>query len=64
MHNDYHLFSMSMLIFIVDNKRNEYGGSFLENLKFLKFLHSFISYSMHDLIFKHVNSNMNFQKPH
>ena len=36
-------FSMSMLNFIEDNKTNEYGGgSFLENLKFLKifaFLH-------------------------
>ena len=39
------------------------GGSFLENLKFLKFLHSFIWYSMHDLIFKHVNRNMIFPKP-
>ena len=58
MHNDCYLFSMSMLIFIEDNKRNEYegggGGSFLENLKFLKFLHSFISYSMHNLIFLNV----------
>ena len=26
MHNDCHLFSTSMLIFIEDNKRNEYGG--------------------------------------
>ena len=35
-------FSMSMLSFIEDNKRNEHGGSFLENLKFFKifaFLH-------------------------
>ena len=36
-HNDCHHFSMSMLIFIEDNKRNEHGGSFLENLKFLNF---------------------------
>ena len=40
------------------------GGSFLENLKFLKFFHSFIWYSMHDLIFKHVKNNMIFLKPH
>ena len=50
--------------FIEDNKRNEYGGSFLESLKFLKFLHSFIWYPMHDLIFRHVNNNMIFPKPH
>ena len=53
MHHDFHLFLMSILIFIEDNKRNECGGgSFLENLKFLKFLHSFIWYSMYDLILK------------
>ena len=36
------IFSMSMLSFIEDNKRNEHGGSFLENLEFFKifaFLH-------------------------
>ena len=38
----HHFISMSMLSFIEDNKRNEHGGSFLENLKFFKifaFLH-------------------------
>ena len=39
-------------------------GSFLENLNFLNFLHSFISYSMHDQILNHVSSNMTFPKPH
>ena len=42
MHNDFHHFSMSMLIFIVDNKRNEHGGEFSRKLKILKkfaFLH-------------------------
>ena len=53
---------MSMLIFIEDNKRNECGESFLENLKVLKFLHSFIWYSMHNMIIKHVSSNMIFPK--
>ena len=28
MHNDFHHFSMSMLIFIEDSKRNEHGGEF------------------------------------
>ena len=68
MPNHCHLFSMRMLgFFIEDNKKNEYGESFLENLKLkkkLKFLHFFIWYSMHDLIFKHVNNNMIFPKPH
>ena len=66
MNNDCHHFSMSMLIFIEDSKRNEHGGggSFLKNVKFLKFLHSFIWCSMHDLIFKHMNSNMISPKPH
>ena len=65
MHHDCHIFSMSMLIFIEDNKRNECGGSFLENLKkIIKFLHSFIGYFMNDMILNHVNSNMIFPKPH
>ena len=64
-HNDCHLFSMNMLIFIEDSKRNECGGgTFLENLKFLKFVHSFIWYSMHDLILNHVDSNMISPKTH
>ena len=40
------------------------GESFLENLKFLKFLHSFIWYSMHDLILNHVSSSMIFFQNH
>ena len=56
---------MNMLIFIKDNKRNEFEGeSFLENLKFLKFLHSFIWYFMQDMIINHVNRNVIFTKPH
>ena len=42
MHNDFHLFSMIMLIFIEDNKRNEYGAEFSIKLKIFKifpFLH-------------------------
>ena len=40
MYNDFHHFSMSMLIFIENNKRNEHGGSFLEkNFKIFAFLH-------------------------
>ena len=43
MHHDCHLFSMSMLIFIEDNKRNECGGKFSKKFKIFKFfLHSFI----------------------
>ena len=64
MHNDCYQFSMSMLIFIEDNKRNEHEGEFSRKLKILKFLHSFIWYSMHDMIFIHVNRNMIFSKPH
>ena len=56
-------FSKSMLSFMEDNKRNEYGGEFSRKLKiFQNFCIFFISYSMHDLIFKHVNSNMIFSK--
>ena len=56
-------FSMSMLSFIEYNKRNEHGEEFSGKLKiFSKFFHFFISYSMHDLIFKHVNRNMIYQK--
>ena len=58
-------FSMSMLSFIEDNKRNEHGGEFSRKLKKISnVLHFFISYSMHDLIFKHVNRNMIFSKTH
>ena len=42
MHNDFHHFSMSMLIFIEDNKRNEYGGEFLEKLKFFSIFFAFL----------------------
>ena len=50
MHYDCYLFSMSMLIFIEDNKRNKCGGEFSIKLKIFKIL-AFL-HSMHDLIFK------------
>ena len=36
MHNDCHHFSMSILIFIEDNKMNEHGEDFSRKLKFFK----------------------------
>ena len=63
--DSHHFFSMSMLSFIEDNKRNEHGGEFSRKLKIFQiFLHFFIEYSMHDLIFQHLNSNMIFSKTH
>ena len=62
MHYNHHFFPMSMLVFIEDNKRSEFGGSFLENLKKFQLLHSFIRYSMHDMIINHVNSKHDLSK--